>query len=151
MRAGRAYNRLMSNLHAAGLRPAVAPLRILIADECDRVRAAARDLIDLQVDLLVVGEAVEAEAALCQAVAARPDLILLDARLPGGPGPALLVRLHAGAPTLPVVVYAANPAPGEREQALAAGAAAFLAKDVLPHDLLAALRRAGRGQPAESA
>jgi DNA-binding NarL/FixJ family response regulator len=127
--------------------PGAAPIRIFIADEVDRVRLAVRDLLELQPDIVVVGDTADPTTARTLIPQAQPDVVLLDAHMQGGASFSLIAAVRASNPAVPVVIYAANPRPGEREAALAAGAAVFLAKDVLPHDLLDILRQvANRGQ-----
>jgi DNA-binding NarL/FixJ family response regulator len=126
--------------------PGAAPIRIFIADEVDRVRQAVRDLLELQPDIVVVGDTADPATARALIPQARPDVVLLDAHMQGGASLPLIRAVLDGNPAMTVVIYAANPHPGEREAALAAGAAVFLAKDVLPHDLLDVLRQvANRG------
>jgi DNA-binding NarL/FixJ family response regulator len=127
--------------------PGAAPIRIFIADEVERVRQAVRDLLELQPDIVVVGDTADLTTARALIPQAQPDVVLLDAHMQGGASFALIAAVRASNPAMPVVIYAANPRPGESEAALAAGAAAFLAKDVLPHDLLDILRQvANRGE-----
>jgi DNA-binding NarL/FixJ family response regulator len=102
-----------------------------------------RDLIELQPDMRVVGEIADCAAAPDLIAQQHPDVVLLDARLQGPAGSLALHLVQHAAPGVSIVVYAANPAPGDAEAVLAAGARAFLAKDVLPHDLLHTLREAG--------
>jgi DNA-binding NarL/FixJ family response regulator len=128
--------------------PDAGPIRIFIADDVDRVRQAVRDLLELQPDIVVVGDTADPTTARAQIPQAQPDVVLLDAHMHGEASLPLVRAVRAMTPRVPVVIYAANPQPGEREAALAAGAAVFLAKDVLPHDLLEILRRvANRGTP----
>jgi DNA-binding NarL/FixJ family response regulator len=126
--------------------PGAAPIRIFIADEVDRVRQAVRDLLELQPDIVVVGDTADPTTARALIPQSQPDVILLDAHMQGDASLSLIAAVRVSNPAVPVVLYAANPRPGEREAALAAGAAVFLAKDVLPHDLLDILRQvANRG------
>jgi DNA-binding NarL/FixJ family response regulator len=128
--------------------PEAGPIRIFIADEVDRVRQAVRDLLELQPDIVVVGDTADPTTARRLIPQAHPDVVLLDAHMQGEASLPLVRAVRALAPGVTVVLYAANPRPGEREAALAAGAAVFLAKDVLPHDLLDILRQvANRGTP----
>ena len=123
------------------------PIRIFLADEVERVRQAVRDLVELQPDMVVVGEAADGATATALIPHLTPDVVLLDARLTEQGGTPALLALIQRTPRIPVVIYAANPRPGDGPAALAAGAAAFVEKDVLPHDLLRVLREAAGGQP----
>ena len=125
----------------SALLPDAGFVRIFLADGVERVRQAVRDLIDLQPDMQVTGEAADDAMAATLLVQQHPDVVLLDARLVT-PAPGAIRLVQRAAPGVPIVVYEANPAPGDAEAALAAGARAFLPKDVLPHELLGALRQA---------
>jgi DNA-binding NarL/FixJ family response regulator len=116
-------------------------VRIFLADSVERVRRAVRDLIDLQPDMRVTGEAADDAMTAALLLQQHPDVVLLDARLVD-PAPVAIRLVQRAAPGVPIVVYEANPAPGDAEAALAAGARTFLPKDVLPHELLGALRQA---------
>jgi DNA-binding NarL/FixJ family response regulator len=125
------------------LLPDRVPIRIIIADPVERVRRAVRDLVELQPDMLVVGEAADGPTAADLVTALRPDVALLDAHMAGLGGVPIVSCVRHEAPAVSVVIYAANPGPEERHLALQAGAVAFVEKDVLPRDLLATLRQAG--------
>ena len=128
-------------IRVSALLPDAGFVRIFVADGIERVRQAVRDLIDLQPDMLVTGEAADDRMVATLLQQQHPDVVLLDARLVT-PAPRAIRLVQRAAPGVPIVVYAANPAPGDAEAALAAGAQAFLPKDVRPHELLGALRRA---------
>jgi DNA-binding NarL/FixJ family response regulator len=113
----------------------------------DRVRQAVRDLVELQPDMIVVGEAADGATAAALIPQCAPDIVLLDGRMESGVDTPALDTVHHSAPQVMIVIYAANPQPGERLAALAAGAAAFVEKDVLPHDLLHILRQVAEGPP----
>ena len=130
----------------SALLPDAGFVRIFIADGVERVRQAVRDLIDLQPDMQVTGEAADHAMVATLLLQQHPDVVLLDARL-AAPVPMAIRLVQRAVPGVPIVVYEANPAPGDAEAALAAGAQAFLAKDVRPHELLGALRQAAAPVP----
>ena len=91
-----------------------------------------------------VAVAPDAVAGMSAAVRMRPQVIVLDAALPGGEGVVVMKRLHA-LPQLagvPVVIVSGRDPEKHREEALAAGAVAYLAKPVQPDELVAALHAA---------
>jgi two-component system response regulator FimZ (fimbrial Z protein) len=127
-------------------------MRILLADSQSRVRFALRSLLEEQPGLVVVAEAADCPALLAQVKAACPDLVLLDWDLPGMGGLDLLAALHRLCPGLHVIALSSRP---EAEQeALAAGARAFVSKAGPPEPLLAAIQSVQelyeRGSGAES-
>ena len=116
-------------------------MRILIADDQERVRFALRVLLAQQPGLQVVGEAASGEALLAQAGAIAADLALVDWELPRLAEAGGLPALHRSAPALQIVVLSSRP--GVRQAALAMGGAAFVSKGEPPERLLTVIRRCG--------
>ena len=114
---------------------------ILIADDQPKVRRALRLLLEQELEANVVGEAAEAKDLLAQVAAGCPDLVLLDWGLPGMAAEDLLVAVRGACPTLAVIVLSGQPE--AEENALAAGADAFVSKADPPEQLLAAVRSTG--------
>jgi len=125
-------------------------MRILLADDQAKVRSALRLLVEQELGLNVVGEALEVEDLLAQVRADCPDLVLLDWELPDrragdpskAPGPGsrqgrgkeLLSSLRTLRPHLLVVALSSQPE--ARQSALAAGVNAFVSKGDPPEQLL---------------
>jgi len=118
-------------------------MRVLVADDQQRVRSALHLLLDQEPDLNVVGEAGEAHSLLAQLQAARPDLVLLDWSLPGLPAIGSLPALRLACPHLLVIVLSGNPEASR--EALAAGADAFVSKVEPPERLLDAVHALSSG------
>ena len=116
-------------------------MRILIADDQERVRFALRVLLAQQPGLQVVGEAANAETLLAQAGAVAADLALVAWELPRLAAVGGLPALQRSSPALQVVVLSSRP--GVRQAALAAGGAAFVSKGEPPERLLTVIRRCG--------
>ncbi len=124
-------------------------MRILIADDEAPARARLRRLVSAAGTGEVVGEAASGRATLAAAETLRPDLILLDIRMPEGDGIAVAAALAKFAPP-PAVIFVTALA----DHALAAletGAAAYLVKPVIGERLVAAIARAGRPTQAQLA
>ncbi len=81
--------------------------RVLVADDSQSVREALCQLIADDPDLELVGEAADAETAIDLARTIRPDVVVLDGRMPGGGGAAALAALGAELPEVRVVVLSA--------------------------------------------
>ena len=115
-------------------------ITVLIADDHPVVRQGLQVLLSVQDDIEVAGEAADGEQAVAMVAELDPDVILLDLKLPGGDGVAVLRQLReAGRRTRALVLTSAV----DRNlvaRAMQAGAAGFLYKDVDPDALVRALR-----------
>ncbi|MEU4281426.1 response regulator transcription factor [Nocardiopsis dassonvillei] len=117
-------------------------IRVLLADDQALVRAGFRALLDSAPDIEVVAEAADGEAAVRLARAERPDVVLMDIRMPGMDGLAAAGRILAD-PALEatrVVILTTFDLDEYIFEALRAGASGFLVKDTEPGDLLRAVR-----------
>ena len=124
-----------------------APITVLLADDQVMVRAGFRMIVDSQPDMTVVGEADDGRAAVELAQRLRPDVCLLDIRMPVLDGLAA-TRLLAGPDVqhpLRVVIATTFDSDEHVELALRNGAAGFILKDSGPHLLLEAVRAAAAG------
>jgi DNA-binding NarL/FixJ family response regulator len=123
-------------------------IRVVLADDEDLVRMGLRVLIDREDDLAVVGEAASGHDALRVVRQVRPDVLLLDVRMPGMDGLATL-RAIAAEPELAgirVIVVTTFEIDRYIFEALQAGAAGFVLKDTAPADLVRAVRVAAAGE-----
>lgn len=120
-------------------RPAC-PIRVLIVDDHRVVREGLRSFLDLQDDLEVVGEAADGAEAVARAEELRPDVILLDLKMPGTDGVAALRGLRDRGSGARVLVVTSFTEPAAVLPAVRAGAAGYVYKDVDPQALAAAIR-----------
>lgn len=120
-----------------------AVLRVAIVDDQPLMRGGLRGLIELAGEMTVVGEAGDAQGAVAMIRAVKPDVLLLDVRMPNGDGPGVLRALDAVPPTILLTTF-------EDDDALIAGfkagARAFLLKDISLEQLLDAIRRVALGE-----
>jgi DNA-binding NarL/FixJ family response regulator len=129
-------------------------IRVLVVDDHSILRAALVTAIRLNPDLVLTGEASTAAQALELCHEERPDVILLDARLPDLSGIAATTKLRTEFPGMKIIVVAKYEAVGELGPALQAGARGFLLKDTLATDLIPAIRSVASGGffvPSEAA
>ncbi|WP_026931861.1 response regulator [Glycomyces tenuis] len=120
------------------------PIRLLLVDDHPVVRRGLRGYLELEEDFDVVAEAGDGEEALAAIAEAGPDVVLLDLKMPGTDGQAVLERLGGEGPRVLVLTSATE---GERvPAAIEAGAAGFVYKDIDPDALAAAIRTVHAGQ-----
>lgn len=120
------------------------PIRLLIVDDHPVVRQGLRAYLELEADFEVVSEAGDGREALTAIVEDRPDVVLLDLKMPGTDGQSVLEELGGAGPRVLVLTSAAE---GERvPAAIEAGAAGFVYKDIDPDALAAAIRTVHSGQ-----
>ena len=122
-------------------------IRVLLVDDQPAVRQGLRIRLVLEPDVEVVGEAGDGAGAISLAESLRPDVILMDVRLPGMDGISVVRTLRAVAPESAVVILSLYDDAKTRARAQEAGAAAFVAKHKVEETLLAAIRRAASRRP----
>lgn len=120
-------------------------VRVLLVDDHRVVREGLRRCLDGP-DVTVVGEAATGAAAIAAAARLRPDVVVLDARLPDISGPLVCAALTKRAPGPAVAFLSAYVEPQLVAQAAEAGASAYLLKDAEELDLADAVRRIARGE-----
>lgn len=127
-------------------------ITVVIAEDEPLLRSGLRALAEHDGDITVVAEADQGGAALAQVREARPDVVLMDIRMPGLDGIAA-TQLITEDPELDAVSVLVLTTFAEDQtvvEALRAGAAGYLLKDVAPLDLRAAIRQVAAGEPVLS-
>ncbi|GGQ31184.1 DNA-binding NarL/FixJ family response regulator [Actinomadura coerulea] len=124
------------------------PIRVLVADDQALLRGSFRALIETTSDLTAVGEAATGAEAVELARALRPDVVLMDVRMPRLDGIEATRRIHQATDTADVRVLMLTMFDVDAHvfAALRAGAAGFLLKDTPPADLLDAIRVVAAGE-----
>lgn len=121
-------------------------IRILIADDHELVRMALRTLLEAEGDLEVVGEAGDTDSAIAETLSLRPDVLLLDLRMPGKGGIEVCARVKEQAPEIAVLVITSFDDDEELFGALDAGANGYLMKDTRADRVVHAVRSLYDGQ-----
>ncbi|KUH36426.1 MULTISPECIES: response regulator [Streptomyces] len=122
-------------------------IRVVLADDQTLVRAGFRSILDGEADIEVVGEAADGDQAVALARELRPDVVLMDIRMPGTDGLEATRRI-TGDPRLTdvrVVILTTFDVDDHVYGALRAGASGFLVKDTEPMELLHGVRVVARG------
>jgi DNA-binding NarL/FixJ family response regulator len=125
-------------------------LRLLIVDDDPLVRALLRADMHGSAGIRVVGEVADGEAAIAALPTCRPDIILLDGRMPGIDSATVTRRLRAALPGVHVVVFSSEDDDELGIRGLRAGAVGFLIKDVGSEALVRSLHGVLRGEAAVS-
>lgn len=121
------------------------PVRLLIADDHAVVRAGLKSLLGDIRDIQIIAEAADGLEVIRLARRHRPDVVLLDVRMPGSDGLTVLTQLRTELPSMPVVMFSAYDNPTYIARALALGAVGYLTKSASRDEIAAAVRQAGTG------
>jgi DNA-binding NarL/FixJ family response regulator len=119
-------------------------LKVVLVDDHAPMRAALRTIFEAD-GIVVIGEAGDGDAAVTTVLATRPDVVVMDLRMPGRDGLSATAELVRRAPTVPVLVLTTFDDDVSLFGALRAGAAGFLLKNAPAEDLQRAVRRVADG------
>ena len=119
-------------------------IRVLLVDDDDRVLRGWQMRLALEADVAVVGAAGDLARAIAVATTAQPQVILLDIKLPGMPGISGMQQLRQAAPRCAIIIVTVYDSTANRQQALVAGADAFISKQANFDQLLVLIRQFGR-------
>jgi len=123
----------------------VAVIRVFLLDDHEIVRRGVRELLESTDDLQVVGEAGTAAEALQRAPVTSPDVAILDVRLPDGSGIEVCRELRSSMPDLKCLMLTSFNDDEALFDAVMAGAAGYVLKEVRGSDLIESVRRAAAG------
>ncbi len=121
-------------------------VRVLIVDDHALFRVGIRGILQQEPDLEIVGEADDPRSALDAAFSTNPDVILMDLSLPAPGGIETTQRIRRELPATAIVVLATDEDEEALFEAIKAGAAAFILKDIAPEDLVMVIRRVAIGE-----
>ncbi len=122
-------------------------MRVLIADDHGIVRTGLRLLLERQGDIEVIAEAADGAEALELAVREKPDLAILDVKMPKLTGLQVTREIKQQAPDVAVLILSMHDDERYLFEALKAGASGYVLKQKADQDLVDAVRAAGRGEP----
>jgi two-component system response regulator DevR len=121
-------------------------ITVFLVDDHELVRRGVAELIDDEADLTVVGQASSVAEALARVPALRPDVAVLDVRLPDGNGVELCRELRDALPALRCLMLTSFTDEDSMVEAVLAGAEGYVIKDVKGLQLVEAIRRVGSGE-----
>jgi DNA-binding NarL/FixJ family response regulator len=119
---------------------ATVPIRVLLADDHAIVRSGVAQILNEQPDIRVIAQAEDGESAVALYRQERPDVALLDIRMPKLEGPQVVQQIRQEFPEAVLVVLTTFDTDDDIDRALLAGAKGYLLKDVVPGDLVACVR-----------
>jgi DNA-binding NarL/FixJ family response regulator len=123
-------------------------ITVYLLDDHEGVRAGVRDFLETQPDIRVIGEAGTASSALDQIPALRPDVAILDLRLPDGDGVNVCRQIRSRSPEVACLMLSTTENDRVLSDALLAGAAGWVLKQIRGTDLVGTVRAAaGRPDP----
>ncbi|GAA3914752.1 response regulator [Actinoplanes auranticolor] len=121
-------------------------IRLILVDDHPVVRHGIRGMLEAEPDLTVVGEASSGPEGVALAAELRPDIVLMDLRMPGGDGVEATARIVATMPGVRVMVLTTYESDRDILRAIEAGAGGYLLKDASPAELAEGVRAAARGE-----
>ena len=122
------------------------PIRVFLLDDHEIVRRGIRELLESEGDIVVVGESGLAEEATRRIPALRPDVAILDGRLPDGSGIDVCREIRSQDPHIKALILTSYDDDDALFAAIMAGAAGYLLKQVRGTDLIDTVRRVAAGQ-----
>lgn len=120
-------------------------IRVFLLDDHELVRVGLRKLLESGGDVEVVGEAGTAASAIARIPALRPDVAILDARLPDGSGIEVCRQIRSAEPSVKAIILTSYDDDEALFAAIMAGAAGYILKQVTSQDLLSAVRHVAAG------
>ena len=122
------------------------PIRVFLMDDHEIVRRGLADLIGLERDMEVVGEAGSTKDALLRIPASRPDVAVLDVRLPDGSGVEVCREIRSTMPTVGCLMLTSYADDEALFDAIMAGASGYVLKEIRGNDLVDAIRQVAAGK-----
>src|SRR5215472_3917376 len=123
-----------------------AQIRVFLLDDHEVVRRGVKDMLEAEPDIVVIGEAGTASSALARIPALRPDVAILDVRLPDGDGVNVCREIRSAMPQVACLMLTSFADDDALMDAVMAGAAGYVLKQIRGTDLVGAVRTIASGQ-----
>lgn len=127
--------------------PAQRPIRVFLVDDHEVVRRGVAEILHAEADMSVVGEADGFHSAVRGIRGTRPDVVVIDVRLPDGNGVELCRQVRSADPDIQCLIFTAYDDEAALLSAVLAGAAGYVLKEVGAFDLVADVRAVANGRP----
>jgi DNA-binding NarL/FixJ family response regulator len=121
-------------------------IKVFLLDDHEIVRRGVKDMLEAEPDITVIGEAGTAESALARIPALRPDVAVLDVRLPDGDGVSVCREIRSRMPQVACLMLTSFGDDEALFDAIMAGAAGYVLKQIRGTDLIGAVRTVARGE-----
>ena len=123
-------------------------IKILMADDHPMVRAGIRGMLETQDDFEVVAEAENGREAVDQVARLKPDVVLMDLRMPEMEGVEAIGKIKESYPNVHILVLTTYDTDADIVRAVEAGATGYLLKDAPREELFRAVRATAKGEPS---
>jgi len=132
--------------HPPSIAPVAEPIRVYLLDDHEIVRRGLKELLEAEGDIVVVGESGLAQEATRRIPALRPDVAILDGRLPDGSGIDVCRDVRSQDPSIKALILTSYDDDDALFAAIMAGAAGYILKQVRGNDFIDTVRRVAAGQ-----
>ena len=122
-------------------------LRLLLVDDHAIVREGLRALLEDSEEIMIVGEASNGDEAVSAALALKPDVVLIDLKMPGLAAPEAIKRIRTELPATQVLVLTSYAEEGQVQEVMGRGALGYVLKDIAKAELVRAIRTVAGGHP----
>ncbi|QWC84054.1 response regulator transcription factor [Nocardioidaceae bacterium] len=122
------------------------PIRVVVVDDQELFRRGLIMLLGVEGDIEVVGEASDGNAAVDLVTSSMPDVVLLDVRMPKGPGLEACVKIHELVPSAKIIMLTVSDEESDLYDAVKSGASGYLLKDASIDEVAQAIRVVADGQ-----
>lgn len=121
-------------------------VKVMIVDDHEVVRLGIKGLLSNHPNLNIIDEAASVKEAISKALALKPDVILLDIRLPDGSGIEACKEIRKNLPSVKIIILTSFPDDDVVIESILAGAAGFVLKEVKGNSLVEAIEKVARGE-----
>lgn len=124
--------------------PGADRIEVVLVDDHALVREGVKEILSIEADIVVVGEAADSEQAVAEVARHRPDIALLDIEIPGGDAASTVARMRQLSPRTRIIVLSMYDSPQLLQQLIGEGIRGYLLKSVGRGELISAIRSVNR-------